>query len=64
MVTVHVYPGGDLIEHDTDGGDCMCGPTTEFVQGDESSGWLVIHHSLDGREINRPSTTAPFPADD
>ena len=25
--TVHVYPNNDLIEHDTDGGDCPCGPT-------------------------------------
>lgn len=26
--TLHVYPNGDLIEHD----------------------WLLVHHSLDGRE--------------
>ena len=29
--TVHVYPNNDLIEHDTDGGDCPCGPTSEPV---------------------------------
>jgi len=27
--TVHVYPNNDLIEHDTDGSDCPCGPTPE-----------------------------------
>lgn len=31
--------------------DCPCGPTTEPVQrGDGSVGWVLIHHSLDGRE--------------
>lgn len=51
MTTVHTYPVNDLIEHDTDGGDCLCGPTTEAVfRDDGSNGWHVIHHSLDGRE--------------
>lgn len=49
MTTVHVYPDADLIEHDTDGGDCICGPDTEFVQGDDTSGFLLTHHALDGR---------------
>ena len=49
---VHVYPLNDLIDHDTDGGECMCGPTTEAVQRDDGSyGWLSVHHSLDGREL-------------
>lgn len=51
MSTVHTYPVDDLIDHDTDGGDCPCGPTTEPVMRDDgSNGWLVIHSSLDGRE--------------
>lgn len=51
MSNVHTYPVGDLIEHDTDGGDCPCGPTVEPVfREDGSNGWHVIHHSLDGRE--------------
>lgn len=51
MSTVHVEPVGDLIEHDTNGGECPCGPTTESVKApDGSVGWLVSHHSLDGRE--------------
>lgn len=50
-MTVHTYPVGDLVEHDIDGGDCICGPTIEPVfREDGSSGWNVIHHSLDGRE--------------
>jgi hypothetical protein len=49
--TQHVYPIDDFVEHDTDGGDCLCGPTTEPVfREDGSNGWLVVHHSLDGRE--------------
>ena len=51
MTTVHVYPAADLIDHDCGGGDCVCGPTVEPVTaGDGSMGWLVLHHSLDGRE--------------
>lgn len=49
MTTVHVTPTADLIEHPH--GDCPCGPTVEAVfRSDGSNGWLVIHHSLDGRE--------------
>lgn len=41
----------DLIEHDTDGGDCPCGPETIPVEREDGSiGWQVVHHSLDGRE--------------
>lgn len=51
MSIVHTYPVNDVVEHDTDGGDCICGPTTEAVfRDDGSNGWQVIHHSLDGRE--------------
>lgn len=48
---VHTYPTNDLVEHDTDTDDCICGPTIEPVpRADGSYGWLVVHHSLDGRE--------------
>jgi hypothetical protein len=51
VTTVHVYPVADLIDHETEGDDCPCGPTTEAVPADDGSmGWLVTHHSLDGRE--------------
>jgi hypothetical protein len=54
---VHTYPVGDLTEHDTDGGDCVCGPTTEPVKREDGSiGWHIIHHSLDGREANEDKT--------
>ena len=51
MSTVHVVPVGDLVEHDTAGGECICGPSAEAVfREDGSAGWLMTHHSLDGRE--------------
>lgn len=49
--TVHTIPVGDLIDHDTSGEPCICGPETVPVERDDGSvGWQVIHHSLDGRE--------------
>lgn len=49
--TVHTYPVNDLIEHDLEGTDCVCGPEVEAVmREDGSNGWLISHHSLDGRE--------------
>lgn len=51
--TVHVYPNNDLIDHDTDGGECPCGPTPEPVfDADGGCGWVITHHSLDGREAH------------
>lgn len=48
---IHVYPVNDLVEHDTDSDACVCGPTPEAVPRDDGSmGWLMVHHSLDGRE--------------
>ena len=55
MSTVHVVPVNDLVEHETDGDDCVCGPDIEAVRRDDGSvGWLVSHHSLDGRELREP----------
>lgn len=51
MSTVHVVPVNDLVEHDSSGADCVCGPTVEPVMRDDgSNGWLITHNSLDGRE--------------
>lgn len=48
---IHVYPINDLVDHATYGGDCVCGPTVEPVPRDDGSiGWVIVHHSLDGRE--------------
>lgn len=47
---VHVTPDEDLIDHPMSE-DCACGPTAEPVPGDKGFvGWVVTHHSLDGRE--------------
>ena len=44
-------PVADLVEHVFE--DCACGPATEAVFRDGgSNGWLVTHHSLDGREVD------------
>ena len=53
MATIHTIPLNDLIEHDTSGNeDCICGPRVEAVfREDGSNGWVVLHHSLDGREF-------------
>lgn len=57
---VHTYPVSDIIEHDTNGDDCPCGPTTEPVpREDGSMGWHVLHHSLDGREYSEPDHVGP-----
>jgi len=52
MVSVHVSPNNDLIEHDLETDDCVCIPRVQPVKRDDGSfGWVIIHHSLDGREI-------------
>lgn len=44
---VHVWPIDDLVDHDTDTDDCLCGPTVEPVpRPDGSTGWLLTHHAL------------------
>ncbi|WP_213816242.1 hypothetical protein [Glaciihabitans sp. dw_435] len=46
---VHVVPNRDRVIHAPT--DCICGPTTEAcMRPDGSNGWVVVHHSLDGRE--------------
>lgn len=50
--TLHVMPIADLVEHSEDE-DCVCGPRTEPAQRDDGSmGWVLVHHSLDGREAH------------
>jgi hypothetical protein len=51
--TAHAVPVGDLVEHDTSTSepDCVCGPETRPEKREDGSmGWLIVHHSLDGRE--------------
>ena len=47
----HVWPEDDLVDHDVEGDDCVCGVTSEPVERDDGSfGWVNTHHALDGRE--------------
>jgi hypothetical protein len=49
--TAHVHPVGDEVGHVIDGDECPCGPVVERVEcADGSDGWVIVHHSLDGRE--------------
>ncbi|MCM8552332.1 hypothetical protein [Streptomyces sp. STCH 565 A] len=53
MTALHVTPIGDQVDHDTSSADadCVCGPEARPVtQADGAVGWLLVHHSLDGRE--------------
>jgi hypothetical protein len=48
--SVHVEPVGDLVEHEVD--DCVCVPRQEPVKRpDGSIVWMVVHLSLDNREV-------------
>ncbi|MFJ2961179.1 hypothetical protein ACIPIC_02580 [Streptomyces collinus] len=49
---LHVVPLGDAVEHVAED-DCVCGPMVKPIARDDGSiGWLMIHHSLDGREAD------------
>lgn len=49
-MSTHVVPVDDVINHETTD-SCVCGPTPEAVpRRDGSIGWVVVHHSLVGRE--------------
>jgi hypothetical protein len=57
-VTLHVVPSNDLIDHETTDA-CPCGPRDEPVhREDGTTGWVVVHHSLDGREAHETDHTA------
>jgi hypothetical protein len=50
---LHVTPISDLVDHDTSTADAdrVCGPDAKpITQDDGSISWLLVHHSLDGRE--------------
>lgn len=50
QVEVHVAPVNDVVEHDTHGHECLCGPSVQAGP----NGVAVIHHSMDGREFRDP----------
>lgn len=63
MTTRHVHPVDDLIEHDTNGTPCACGPRERPVKADDGSvNWIVVHNSLDGRELAEPDYAPERPA--
>ncbi len=56
---LHVLPRGDSVEHATTD-DCPCGPATEPVHlADGSVSWVVVHASIDGRELRERGQTIP-----
>jgi hypothetical protein len=58
--TLHTVPVDDWIEHDTDGAPCVCGASVElFIGADGSSGKLVVHSALDGRELTEAGLPIP-----
>lgn len=53
---VHVVPIRDAIVHKV-ADDCLCGPTRTVAREDRPDGWLLTHHSLDGRESSEHTPT-------
>ena len=52
MNAVHVLPINDLVKHEDVDTSCVCGPQEQPVKRDDGSvGWVVVHNSLDGREL-------------
>lgn len=52
--TVHVWPIGDLIDHEQSD-RCACKPTADvFATRNAALTYQYVHHSLDGRELTEP----------
>jgi hypothetical protein len=50
MSNYHVYPEKDVLDHDTDSGDCACLPTIVPVERDDGSmAYLIVHNAWDER---------------
>lgn len=42
--TAHVMPMCEYRQHEDDGDDCTCGPSTQVVPRDDGSmGWVITH---------------------
>ena len=55
---VHCMPVNDLIEHTYV--DCPCVPEVIPVEREDGSvGWVMAHHSLDGRELRERGLEVP-----
>lgn len=58
--TWHITPVNDYIEHEESGDDCVCHPTASPVKREDGSvAWIMMHHSLDGRELRERGQTIP-----
>ena len=58
MTIVHTYPARDVIDHDTDGGDCACVPTVEAVFAEDgSNGWLITHNQIAALLFRKEATS-------
>jgi hypothetical protein len=53
VVSIHVLPRNDLIEHERPGDDCVCGPDVKFA---EDGIVVIVHHALDGRKLPKANT--------
>lgn len=51
---IHTYPINDVVEHETDGDSCWCGPQVLLQTTEAGDIWQVIHNSVDGREHHEP----------
>lgn len=49
----HVFPINDLIEHNTESMECVCGPEIDFENE------IVIHAAMDRRECFESNEDAP-----
>ena len=55
---IHCMPVNDLMEHVYS--DCWCIPEVIPVNRDDGGiGWVVAHHSLDGRELQEQGLGIP-----
>jgi len=55
MSNWHVFPVDDLVDHDAEGEDCVCGPRVDAILDNGPDDWIYVHHSLDGRELKEES---------
>lgn len=51
---IHIVPENDLREHEIDK-RCWCKPTVD----DTGDSMVVVHNSLDGRELTEPGAKLP-----
>ena len=55
---IHCMPVNDLMEHAYS--DCWCIPEVIPVNRDDGGiGWVIAHHSLDGRELQEQGLGIP-----